>query len=67
MRVGGNLNDPKVVKAFCDYNLEVYNWFMNKGGKLNSEHLTGNASVLRNHQLNPGSILSSLKSFAESK
>lgn len=67
MRVGGNLNDPNVVKAFCDYNLEVYNWFMKKGGKLNSEHLTGNASVLRNHQLNPGSILSSLKKFAESK
>ncbi len=67
MKVGGNLNDPKVVKAFTDYNLEVYNWFMSHGGKLNKEHLTGNVSVPRNHQLNPASILTGLQKLAESK
>lgn len=67
MKVGGNINDPKVVQAFTDHVLEVYNWFMSHGGKLNKEHLTGNVSVPRNHQLNPGSILSGLQKLAESK
>ena len=67
MKVGGNLNDPKVVQTFTDHVLEVYNWFMAHGGKLNKEHLTGNVSVPRNHQINPGSVLSGLQKLAESK
>lgn len=67
MKVGGNINDPNVVKAFTDNVLEVYNWFMSHGGKLNKEHLTGNVSVPRNHQLNPSSILTGLQKLAESK
>lgn len=67
MKVGGNLNDPKVVQTFTDHVLEVYNWFMSHGGRLNKEHLTGNVSVPRNHQLNPGSILTGLQELAEKK
>ena len=37
------------------------------GGRLNKEHLTGNVSVPRNHQLNPGSILTGLQELAEKK
>ncbi len=67
MKVGGNINDPAVVKAFTDHVLEVYNWFMAHGGRLNKEHLTGNVSVPRNHQLNPASILEGLQKLALEK
>ncbi|MEF9995319.1 MAG: flavocytochrome c [Burkholderiaceae bacterium] len=64
MNVGGKINDPEVVRAFCDAQLEVYNWFMAHGGKYNSEHMTGNVSVRRNVQLDPTSILNGLRDYA---
>lgn len=48
MRVGGNKNDPELLKAFTENSLKAFDWMLANGGKLKSETVSKSGSVPRN-------------------
>ena len=65
LETGGGLNNKDVVHAFVDHHLEVYNWFMKLGGKLQSDLLFASVSANRGVEIEPNSVLTALLNHAK--
>ena len=57
MTVGENMNDPVLVQAYVDNQMETYNWLKKIGVKFTSLSIASGMSVPRAHQVIPSDAL----------
>ena len=67
MKVGENANVPALVQAYCDNQLEAYEWLKKLGVKFLKTGIASGMSVPRIHYVKPGDVLKILSTEATAK
>lgn len=67
MKVGENVNDLVMVKAYLDNQLETYNWLKSLGVKFNGLGIASGMSVPRSHYVTPKEVIKILGDTAKAK
>lgn len=67
MKVGKNINDPKLVQAYMDNQLDTYYWLKDMGVKFLALNAYAGMSVPRAHTVNPADTIKILSQKAKDK
>jgi fumarate reductase flavoprotein subunit len=67
MTVGENMNDPVLVQAYIDNQMETYTWLKKIGVLFTSLTIASGMSVPRGHQVTPSDALKVLNDTAKAK
>jgi fumarate reductase flavoprotein subunit len=67
MKVGENVNDLVMVKAYLDNQFETYNWLKSLGVKFNGLGIASGMSVPRSHYVVPKEVIKILGDTAKAK
>jgi fumarate reductase flavoprotein subunit len=67
MKVGENVNDPVMAKAYIDKQLDTYDWLKSLGVKINGLGIASGMSVPRSHYVIPKDVIKILSDAAVAK
>ena len=67
LTVGNNENDPELIKAFLNVQLEHYNWLKEHGVVFKNIVASGGMTVPRQHNVDPAQLIQVLKEYVTNK
>ncbi|MDR1359575.1 MAG: flavocytochrome c [Deltaproteobacteria bacterium] len=67
LEVGQHVNNPELIKAFMDLNLDTYNWLKGLGISIDDPRVSSGMSVPRAHQVSPTQLITVLNKTATGK
>jgi fumarate reductase flavoprotein subunit len=67
LEVGGHVNDPALIKAYMDIQLETYDWLKGMGVQISNPRPNSGMSVPRGHYVSPPQFITMTQKYAVGK